>query len=156
MAALCNLGALGIILTLTLNCEPAFSLHQYIYPSTLDEILEDLDVNVQSCDHFRFLWFPHTDSVSVWQNNRIYNRSPPKISTLQKFHNWFWDYAVGYYTLEFAYWCSTFLPSIVPFINRAVFWLLYSGPKEKVDISHKVFNFECLFKQYVNEWSIPR
>ena len=28
--------------------------------------------------------------------------------------------------------------------------------KERVDISHKVFNIDCLFKQHVTEWAIPQ
>lgn len=156
LSSLCGLGAIGIIINVTFKCEPAFLLHQHIYPSTLDEVLEDLPEQIESCDHFRFLWFPHTDCVSIWQNNRIYNKQITKYSKLQAAYNWFWDYAIGYYSLEFAYWCSTFIPRIVPYINRAAFWLLYSSSRERIDVSHKIFNFECLFKQYVNEWSIPR
>ena len=36
-----------------------------------------------------------------------------------------------------------------------MFWATQSKPLEKVDQSVKVFNFDCLFPQYVNEWSIP-
>jgi L-gulonolactone oxidase len=43
----------------------------------------------------------------------------------------------------------------VPTVNRLAFSLLYSKPSERIDVSYKIFNFECLFKQHVNEWSIP-
>lgn len=36
-----------------------------------------------------------------------------------------------------------------------MFWATQSRPLERVDQSVKVFNFDCLFPQYVNEWSIP-
>ena len=36
-----------------------------------------------------------------------------------------------------------------------MFWATQSKPIERVDDSVKVFNFDCLFSQYVNEWSIP-
>ncbi|CAG2109865.1 unnamed protein product, partial [Medioppia subpectinata] len=156
LSALSGLGAIGIIIRLTFQCEPAFLLYEYSYPSTLGEVLEELDEELKSCDHYRFLWFPHTDCVSVQNNNRIYNKEVTKYTASQRACNWFWDYAIGYYTLEFAYWLSTYYQPLVPYINRIWFWLLYSRPKERINISHKVFNFECLFKQHVNEWSIPR
>ncbi|XP_054161614.1 L-gulonolactone oxidase-like [Oppia nitens] len=156
LSALCGLGAIGIIVRLTIQCEPAFLLYEYTYPSTLDEILPDLDDEVNGCDHFRMLWFPHTNLVSVCNNNRIYNKEITKYSQSQKVVNWFCNYAIGYYTLEFAYWLSTYCQPLVPYINRLWFWLQYSRPKERIDLSNKVFNFECLFKQHVNEWSIPR
>lgn len=155
LSALCGLGAIGVIIRVTLQCEPAFLLYQYNYPSTLDEVLEDLNEQMESCDHFRFLWFPHTNYVSVSNNNRIYNKEITKYSTFQRTYNWFWNYGIGYYTLEFAYWVSTYCVRLVPYINRIWFWLLFSKPQQRIDVSHKVFNFECLFKQHVNEWSIP-
>jgi L-gulonolactone oxidase len=155
LSALCGLGAIGIIIRVTIQCEPAFLLYQYNYPSTLDEVLEDLNDQKGSCDHFRFLWFPHTNYVSISNNNRIYNKEITKYTTFQKAYNWFWNYGIGYYTLEFAYWVSTYWQPLVPYINRISFWLLYSKPQERIDVSYDVFNFECLFKQHVNEWSIP-
>lgn len=37
-AARCSLGSLGIILNVTIQCEPAFRLHQKTYPSKLDDV----------------------------------------------------------------------------------------------------------------------
>ena len=51
---------------------------------------------------------------------------------------------------------STFIPTLVPVINRFYYRLLYAHCAEKIDHSHKVFNFDCLFRQYVMEWAIPR
>ena len=71
LSALCGLGALGIIVQATLQVVPKFYLHQLTYPSSLDHVLDNLDELVESSDHFRFLWFPHTDYVSVSVTNRI-------------------------------------------------------------------------------------
>ncbi|RWS07212.1 L-gulonolactone oxidase-like protein [Dinothrombium tinctorium] len=156
LSALCGLGALGIIINVTLRCEPAFLLHQHIYPSTLDEVLEDLNDHTQSSDHFRFLWFPHTNYTSVWHTSRIYNKEITKQTKLESICNWILDQGIGYYALEFCYWVSSYFPQIVPYINRFFFRILYTRNRERVDISPKLFNIECPFKQYVNEWSIPR
>jgi len=77
-------------------------------------------------------------------------------SLFQRVYDWILNYGIGYHLLQFAYWVSTYIPSTVPFINRAAFWLLYSQNSVQLDVSYKIFTFECLFDQYVNEWCIPR
>ena len=37
-AALLSLGALGVIINVTIQCEPAFHLHEYVEAATLDEV----------------------------------------------------------------------------------------------------------------------
>lgn len=185
-ATLCGLGALAIILEVTIECRDKFYLHQLTYGGTLESVLANLDEQVESCDHFRFLWFPHTPYVSVSITNRLNGRflkmdqqadgaeaeDDPLLSVADMYHvplrldseklwwqkavDWIVNYGVGYHVLQFAYWVSTYWPQMVPTINRAAFWLLYSDSKVSLDISYKIFNFECLFDQYVNEWCIPR
>lgn len=185
-STLCGLGALAIILEVTIECCPKFYLHQLTYGGTLEGVLANLDEHVESCDHFRFLWFPHTPYVSVCITNRLNGRflkmnqqnndedaiEDPLLSVADMYHvplrldseklwwqkalDWVLNYGVGYHVLQFAYWLSTYWPPMVPFINRTAFWFLYSNTKISLDISYKIFNFECLFDQYVNEWCIPR
>ena len=38
-AALLNLGCLGVVINVTLQCEPAFHLHEYVESATLDEVI---------------------------------------------------------------------------------------------------------------------
>ncbi|KAM8953293.1 L-gulonolactone oxidase-like [Pelodytes ibericus] len=147
-AARLHLGALGVILTVTLQCKPAFNLQEIHFSSTLQEVLDKLDNHLNSSEYFRFFWFPHTERVSA------YYQDPTDKPPSSKSH-WFWDYFVGYYLLEFLLWISTFFPRILPTINRFFFWLQFSSRSERVDVSHKVFNFECLFKQHVQDWAIP-
>lgn len=65
------------------------------------------------------------------------------------------NYGLGYYCLEFAYYVASYVPQLIPTINRTFFKIVYSKQEEVVDVSYKSFQLECLFKQYVNEWSIP-
>lgn len=156
-SCLCGLGSLGVLINVTIQCEPAFSLHELQFPATLDQVLDDLDDHLQQSDHFRFLWFPHTDQVSLSHVSRVRGPAPRKpFSLTRPLISWFWKYAVGYYALEFAYWVSIFLPKVTPWINRTWFYLQYSKPCERIDESYNVFNFECLFRQHVYEWSIPK
>ena len=160
-SALCGLGCMGVVTVVVLQCEPSFLLYQRSCPSTLDHVLEDLSDHLAQSDHFRFLWFPHTNSVSLSHVVRLPQGSalppslPPITKLIDKITSWFWDYAVGYHALEFAYWLSSLFPTLTPFINRIWFHFQYSREVERIDISHRIFNFECLFKQHVFEWSVP-
>ncbi|RUS73873.1 hypothetical protein EGW08_018375 [Elysia chlorotica] len=51
---------------------------------------------------------------------------------------------------------STFIPRLVPIINRTHFSLFGNVVAEKVNRSDLIFNFNCLFQQYVMEWAVPR
>ncbi|XP_050804836.1 L-gulonolactone oxidase [Gopherus flavomarginatus] len=147
-AARLHLGCLGVVLTITFQCVPEFYLLETTFPSTLQEVLDNLDSHLQRSEYFRFLWFPHSENVSVIYQD--HTNKPPSSSA-----SWFWDYAVGYYLLEFLLWISTFLPGLVCWINRFFFWLLFKGKVEHVDLSYKIFNYECRFRQHVQDWAIP-
>uniref|UniRef100_A0A8V0YBQ3 L-gulonolactone oxidase n=1 Tax=Gallus gallus TaxID=9031 RepID=A0A8V0YBQ3_CHICK len=147
-AARLHLGCLGVVLTVTFQCVPQFHLHEVTFPSTLTEVLNHLDDHLKRSQYFRFLWFPHSENVTVIYQDPT--NKPPSSSA-----NWFWDYAVGYYLLEFLLWISTFVPSLVCWINRFFFWLLFSSRVENINVSYKIFNYECRFKQHVQDWAIP-
>ncbi|XP_029452079.1 L-gulonolactone oxidase-like [Rhinatrema bivittatum] len=147
-AARLHLGSLGVILTVTIQCVSHSTFRRSSSHQPLKEVLDNLDTHLKSSEYFRFLWFPHTENVSILYHD-------PTDKPLSSNANWFWDYAIGYYLLEFLLWISTFLPRLVPWINKFFFWVLYTGRTERVDISHKVFNFECRFRQHVQDWAIP-
>ncbi|KAH9503330.1 hypothetical protein Btru_072756 [Bulinus truncatus] len=144
-----SLGSLGVITSVTLQCERAFRLHCKQVPNTLQNVVENLDVYVSSSDHFKFFWYPYTDSVVCLSASRTQEEIHEKSS-------WIWDMGVGYYLLQVLLWISTFFPRLVPSINRLFFNLFCSKPVERINRSDKIFNFNCLFKQYVMEWAIPR
>lgn len=154
LTAVCGLGSCGIVLNVTMQCEPAYNLQLRQYGLNLKDIIENLDVHIEGSDHFKFLWYPHTDGVVVSHCSRT-SLDPPKETWIRKIWNWFWDYGIGYYSLEFCLYVSTFFPHLVPSINRLYYNILFSGSKTKIDRSYKIFNYDCLFKQYVNEWAIP-
>ncbi|NP_001088534.1 uncharacterized protein LOC495407 [Xenopus laevis] len=147
-AARLHLGSLGVILSVTIQCRSAFHLKEVPFSSTLQEVLDNLDTHLNSSEYFRFYWFPHTENVSVFYQDPT--DKPPSSKA-----NWFRDTFLGHYLLEFLLWISTFITGMVPWINRFFFWLLFASKSEQVNISHKVFNFDCLFKQHVQDWAIP-
>ncbi|MBP1327476.1 FAD-linked oxidoreductase [Leucobacter exalbidus] len=66
-----GLGALGVVLTVTLQCVPRFLLRAEEAPAQLDDVLATFDERVRAADHFEFFWFPHTQSVRTKTNTRL-------------------------------------------------------------------------------------
>lgn len=155
LAACCGLGSIGVVVTVTVLCEPAFKLRENRYACELKQVLENLDVHLQSSDHFRCLWYPHTDTAVCFHLTRT-KEAITKPSLLGTLYSWFVEYAFGYYGMEFLLYLSTWFPSWVPCLNKLFLNVIFAPRRERVDVSYKVFNYECRFKQHVNEWSIPR
>lgn len=148
-AARCHLGAVGIILDLTWQCESAFKLASKKKAGKLDEVLHNLENDVKQSEHYRFLWWPHTNDVVIWTMDRT-------DKPIQTRESWFWNYLIGFHLLQLVYWISSFFPFLVKFINKYHFLWLNSHPAEVVNESEKVFSYDCLFQQYVTDWAIPR
>lgn len=65
-----GLGAVGILTSVTLQCEPAFKLHAVESTLDIDELIEGFDAMVEANDHVEFFWFPHTRTGQLKVNNR--------------------------------------------------------------------------------------
>eukprot|EP00871_Galdieria_phlegrea_P004893 jgi/Galph1/5404/GphlegSOOS_G4018.1 len=152
-AVVCGLGCLGVITKVTIQCEKAFRLYAIQQPMPFDKVLDNLEDWVGNAEHWRFWWFPYTDKCVVWSANRTNRENTSKPFFVSA---WFKERLLGYHSLEAMLYLSTFVPSLIPFINRLYFRMLFDETKEKVDRSDLVFNFDCLFRQHVDEWAIPR
>ncbi|KAG0371699.1 hypothetical protein BGX24_001311 [Mortierella sp. AD032] len=148
-AAVCSLGALGIITRMTLQCEAAFRLENKQEPAKLNDVLSNLDSIIHSAEHVRLWWYPHTDNVVVWRANRT-TKEISRPAASWRTSQWF-----SVHLYEGLLYACRFIPRLIPTLSRFMFWATQSKPIERVDTSVKVFNFDCLFHQYVNEWSIP-
>ncbi|EEC00808.1 D-arabinono-1, 4-lactone oxidase, putative, partial [Ixodes scapularis] len=148
LAAACGLGAIGVVVAVTVQCEPAFRLRESRYSCALQRVLENLDVHLKSSDHFRCLWYPHTDTAVCFH----LTRTDEDYSAFM-----FWQVSSSQYKSRLLIvLASCWVPPLVPWLNRLFLWAVFAPPKQRVDLSHRVFNYECRFKQHVNEWSIPR
>jgi len=159
LAALCSLGALGVISTITFQCEHTFQLDAVQYPLPIDTVLSDINKIISSAEHVRIWWFPHTDKCIVWHANRARKdhttHTPPPSVTLRRSLNEVKEKLIGHYSLEFAYWATTFNEKMIPYVNKLYRRILFNKTKAEQDLSFKVFTFDCLFKQYAHECSIP-
>ena len=90
---------------------------------------------------------------TVWWNKLNFSFSTHFKGVSNK-SNWFKDYLLGYYLLELLLWLTSFFKFLQPFVTKA-YYRIQSAKVEAVDKSFKIFNFDCLFKQYVYEAAIP-
>jgi len=70
-AARVGLGALGVIVDVTLRCADDFVMHAIERPEPLDEVLDAWHERATSVDHFEFYWFPHTSLALTKTNTRM-------------------------------------------------------------------------------------
>lgn len=66
-----GLGALGIIVDLTMQCVPAFSIRAEEYPLDADDAIDGFLERVATQDHHEFYWFPHTNCALAKTNTRL-------------------------------------------------------------------------------------
>ncbi len=65
-----GLGALGVLVEVTLQCVPAFLLEAVERPEPLDDVLAALAQRA-AADHFEFYWFPGTEVAVTKTNTRL-------------------------------------------------------------------------------------
>ncbi|KAJ2688892.1 D-arabinono-1,4-lactone oxidase, partial [Coemansia spiralis] len=118
-------------------------------PDKLDHILDSLTEVVFSAEHVRFWWFPYTDNVAVWRANRTTQPLQPHTES------YLCDRLYGYYYYQLQLLKARITPDDIPRITREHFARRFDRRIETIDDSYKVFNFDCLFPQYVNEWAVP-
>lgn len=231
-ANLCGLGCVGVVVSVTIQCVPAFDLQHTTLPTKLSTVLSDLPAALTSADHMRFWWYPSLDHALLTTQQRVPSASPslsssssdlsrqtatfepvksdstqpqpqqqqqhdcvrdneglprfpvmpakstsgvedftrpsPPSTLWGRLMQWVQTRLIGYHLLELLLFLCTFVWPKLPVLPRLLgnnFALdlaarLYAHVFNNrvvryVDRSDKVFIFDCLFRQYVNEWSIP-
>ena len=144
-----GLGALGLISTVTLKVVPAFNLSVIEEPMRVDDVLQNLDLHVDSNDHFEFFWVPHTGWALTKRNNR--NNLP--IEPMSKMSHWYSKTLMENYAFGAVCMLGKARPSLIPKLAKA---LPSSGRNEYSDASHKVFASKRIIKFYEMEYAIPR
>jgi FAD/FMN-containing dehydrogenase len=130
-----GLGALGILVEVTLQCVPAFLLHAVERREGLGEVLGSLDERVAASDHFEFYWFPHTGKAMTITNTRL-----PESAVRHprpRLRKWVDDVALGSVTHEVACRLGHVAPALSPALNRlsAVLW----SNRDFTDVASRVF-----------------
>lgn len=69
-AALCSLGALGVITRITLKVQNAFLLRAYQEGIKFDTLINNFEQLAASADHVRIHWFPLTEDCVIWRASK--------------------------------------------------------------------------------------
>ncbi len=149
-AAQVSLGALGVISTVTLRCEPAFNLHAREEGADLDEVLGSLDSYIAENEHFEFFWFPHTSVVHMKRNNRT-DREPSKRRPWKAFKS-----EIIMSNLAFGLVCryGRARPDKIPSLMKNVV-ASGIGRMQKVDRSDHIYASPRLVRFSEMEYAIP-
>ncbi len=144
-----GLGALGAITQVTLQAVPAFRLRAVETPMRVDQLLKELDMHVDTNDHFEFFWVPHTG----WALTKRNNRTEDDVSPQPVLRHWIDKVLIENYGFGAVCAVGRMRPKWIPRLAKA---LPSSGGREYVDTSYKVFASTRLVKFYEMEYSIPR
>lgn len=128
-----SLGALGIIVDVTLACVPAFALHAVERSEPLVDTVTGFADRARAHDHVEFYWFPHTDRALTKTHTRvdIADAAPrPRVAA------WMDDVAIGNGLHQAACSIGRGFPAMIPAINRLStrVW----GDRTFTDESHRV------------------
>jgi D-arabinono-1,4-lactone oxidase len=152
-AALVSLGALGIIVEIEFQMIEANNVEwvQTILP--IEDVLADWNNGLWTSNEFtRVWWLPYMKRAVVWRADKTdkAHRQPE--------YNWYGG-SVGFHTYHILLWISQYVPRFLPWVEWFVFGMQY-GFKDGALISavgeqRTELLMNCLYSQFVNEWSIP-
>ncbi|MFI5061055.1 MAG: D-arabinono-1,4-lactone oxidase [Actinomycetales bacterium] len=151
-AARLGLGALGVIVDLTVRCVPAYLLQAVERPEPLEATLAGYLDRSAGQDHFEFYWFPHTETALTKTNTRLPLTSPR--ASLPWLARWVDDelLANGLYRGVCA--LGTVAPAIVPPFSRLAQKL--TGNRDFTDDSPRVFVTNRTVRFREMEYALPR
>lgn len=146
-----GLGALGILVDVTLQCVPAFALRAVERPEPLDDVVASIAERAAAADHFEFYWFPHTDVALTKTNTRLAAGEP--VAPLGPARRWLDDRFVGTGVHRAVCAAGRIAPPLVPAINRvsARVW----GDRSFSDASHRVFATSRGVRFREMEYAVP-
>jgi FAD-linked oxidoreductase len=146
-----GLGALGVLVELTLQLVPRFVLHAVEEPEPLEAVLEGWNDRVRAADHFEFYWFPHTQTALTKTNTRLPGDASRK--PLGRVSRWVDDelLANGLYRGICA--LATVAPGVTPFFARQVDKL--TGDRDFADFSPAVFTTHRTVRFREMEYAVP-
>ena len=146
-AARVGLGALGILVSVTLQAVPAFRLHAIEAARPLEGALELFD---GEDDHVEFYWFPHTDVAATKRNNPTDADGP----TRGRVSEWVGDELIGNGAFALVCRLGVAAPRLVPGLNR--FAAGQFAHSEYVDRSYRVFTSPRRVRFLEMEYAVPR
>lgn len=146
-----GLGALGILVEVTLQCVPAFVMHAVDAPAPLDEVLATVHDRAAAADHFEFYWFPHTEVALTKTTERLPEST--RRHPLPAVGKWVDETLLsnGVYRLVCA--AGVVAPAVTPPFSRLAVKL--TGDREYTDISNRVLTQSRTVRFREMEYALP-
>jgi L-gulono-1,4-lactone dehydrogenase len=145
-----GLGALGVLVDVTLSCVDAFTLRADERPMALTDVLARLDDDIASNDHVEFYWYPYTDRAQLKRNNRV----PASDRPLSRFRGWLDDDFLSNTVFQGACALGQRVPAVVPAISsvaaRALTARTYTDRSDRVFCTPRRVHFTEM------EYEVPR
>ena len=149
-AARLGIGALGIMVEVTLRCVPAFTLLADERPMPLAALLAELDELIASNEHVEFYWYPYTDRAQLKRNNTV----PVSDRPLSSFRSWLDDEFLSNTIFQGACRLGRAVPALVPAVSavaaRALTARTYTDRSDRVFCTSRRVHFVEM------EYEIPR
>ncbi|WP_396641736.1 D-arabinono-1,4-lactone oxidase [Microbacterium sp.] len=146
-----GLGALGILVDVTLQCVPAFVLRAVERPEPVDDVVAELPARVEASDHFEFYWFPHTDVALTKTNTRLPESAPR--SPLPRASRWLDETLLANGLYRVTCGSASLVPAMAPPMNRLATRL--TGDREYTDLSTRVFTQDRTVRFREMEYAVP-
>src|SRR4051794_126019 len=149
-AARVGLGALGVVVAVTLRCVPAFRLRAGDGPEPLADVLADVGARADAHDHFEFFTFPHSDVALTRANDRTDApvREPPAARAYVN------DVLLDNRAFHAVNLLARRVPAAIPRLNRLASSV--ASRRERVGWSYSVFASPRLVRFEEMEYAVPR
>lgn len=146
-----GLGALGILVDVTLQCVRSFLMHAVDEPVPLEEVLETLDERTAVSDHFEFYWFPHTDIALTKRQTRL--PESDRRQPLPRVGRWIDETLLSNGVYRVACATGQVIPAITPRFSQLAVKL--TGDREYTDRSHAVLTQSRTVRFREMEYALP-
>ncbi|CAI5756169.1 unnamed protein product [Candida verbasci] len=154
-AILLSLGKIGIITHVTLRCCPRYTIKSKQEIINFETLIKQWDNVWLESEFIRIWWFPYTNKCVLWRANK----SDEELTKPR--YSWYGTWT-GRLFYESLLWISVHLaPKLTPYIEKFVFVQQYGNVETlgtgdiAIQNSVEALNMDCLFSQFVNEWSAP-
>ncbi|KAK6198618.1 D-arabinono-1,4-lactone oxidase [Scheffersomyces amazonensis] len=154
-AILLSLGKIGIITKVTLRTCPAYTIKSKQEIIKFDTLLKNWNNIWLDSEFIRIWWFPYSGNCVLW-------RASKSLDPLSDPRSSWYGTKFGRFFYQSLLWISVhILPSLTPWIEKFVFKQQYGDVetlgKGDIAVQNSVegLNMDCLFSQFVNEWSAP-